>query len=440
MSKKLSRRDFLKVSAGASAGVIAVTKLGKLGAANVYAAPPGQDQVTIQVWHVDETELDPVIEAFKAANPNIDVEFQFYVWGNFFERLETAYAGGTPPDVHRQDDDEIPFFVQRGVLMSLTEALGELNPDDFFWQALQSTAINGDIWVSVPAMRVDNLLINKTMFEEAGVELPPLEYPSENWTWTKLVETANAFSNPDALIYGLVDADNTDFAVSLGRSLGGDVMTEDCMTFVMNEEPMVRAIQNLADLMQVSRGAVDPETQEALGGGGEMFIGGQAGMIYQQSRFPSGIEEVDFEWEIRAIPTYEGHEPNNFLAIECYAVPAVTEQPEAATKFAVFLMGTEAQEVLAANKPIIPFSRAAAADIWIPNGPTGRELLVESLNYARSNPFAVGFGRVQDIAWPMIQEVYLGQRTAQDAMDEAKPLADEILAEVGGCLGGGMES
>ena len=101
-------------------------------------------------------------------------------------------------------------------------------------------------------------------------------------------------------------------------------------------------------------------------------------------------------------------------------------------------MGTEAQTILAETKSIIPFSRSAAYDTWIPNGPVGREMLVEALNYARSNPFAVGFGQVQDVEWPMIQQVMLGQRTAKEVFDEAKPLADEILAEVGGCLGGDM--
>ena len=128
-----------------------------------------QDMVTLNVWHVNETEFDAVIDAFEAQNPNVSIDFQYYPWGAFFDNLQTAYAGGTPPDVHRQDDDEIPFFVQRGALLSLTQALADLNPDEFFWDALSSTAINGEVWVSVPAMRVDNLIINKTMFEEAGV-------------------------------------------------------------------------------------------------------------------------------------------------------------------------------------------------------------------------------------------------------------------------------
>ena len=264
--------------------------------------------------------------------------------------MQTAYAGGTAPDVHRQDDDEIPFYVQRGALLSLTEALSAMNPDEFFWDALASTAINGEIWVSVPAMRVDNLVINKTMFEDAGVDLPPLEYPSDAWSWETFAEAAVALTDADSLTYGFAGGNSADHSISHGRALGGDVLSEDCMTFRMSEEPMVRAFQNTADLMLMEGGAVDPETQDALGGSGEIFVLGQAAMMYAQSRFPGGLDEVDFEWEIRGIPTYAGMRPNNFLAIECYGVPASGSNLKEAAGFATYLMGTEAQTILARDQ------------------------------------------------------------------------------------------
>lgn len=101
-------------------------------------------------------------------------------------------------------------------------------------------------------------------------------------------------------------------------------------------------------------------------------------------------------------------------------------------------MGQEAQQILAETKSIIPFNKAAAYDIWLPMGPVGREIQVEALNYARSLPFAVGFGEVQDAVWPLIQQIFLGQRSAQEVFDEAKPIADEILAAAGGCTGDDM--
>ena len=243
----------------------------------------------------------------------------------------------------------------------------------------------------------------------------------------------------DNLVYGMAGLNSADHSISHGRALGGDVISEDCLEVLMNGAGMVRAFDNSAAFIQDGGGAVDPETQEALGGAGEMFLGGQAGMIYQQSRFPRGIDEVDFEWEIRGIPTYaDADGPANFLANECFGVAASTAHPEEAAKFAVFLMGSESQTILAETKSIIPFSRSAAHDIWLPKGPVGREILVEGLNYARSLPFAVAFGELQDVVWPEIQKIFLGQASAQEVFDAAKPAVDEISAGVGGCVGAGM--
>ncbi len=101
--------------------------------------------VTLNVWHVNETEFDAVIDAFEAQNPMLASNSNNIPGAPSLITCRRAYAGGTPPDARRQDDDEISFFVQRGALLSLTNALSDLNPDEFFWDALSSTAINGEV-------------------------------------------------------------------------------------------------------------------------------------------------------------------------------------------------------------------------------------------------------------------------------------------------------
>lgn len=390
------------------------------------------DAATIQVWHVDETELDPIIEAFEAENPDINIEFSFFPWGPFFEKLDAAYAAGEPPDVHRQDDDEIPFFAQRGVLLPLDDYLAEfLNPDDLYWETVESTAINGENYVSVPAIRVGQLWYNKDMFEAAGVPLPPASY-DEAWSWDEFVAAAAALTDAENQVYGVGGIENPDFITSIGRSQGAKIISDDCMEFLMDDPVMVESMQMIADMMQVDGIAVDPETAEAFGGVDEMFNAGQLAMRYGDTR---DVPEADFAFDVTMIPVFEGHDPVIFAAIENYGVAASTEHPEAAAKFAAFLMSEEAQKVFAENKNVIPINRAAAEEVWVNQSDVNRALLVEAAQYGRTNPFAVGFGRAQEIAWPAIREVMLGQKTAEEVMAEVKPLVDEALQEVGGCLG-----
>ena len=232
---QLTRRDFLRSSALLGAGVVIV------GCAPAATSPtggeaaeaPSADMQTMSLWHVSENELDGIIAAFEEEN-SVAVEFQYYPWGDFFDKLQTAYAAGDPPDVHRQDDDEIPFFVQRDVLTPLDDAVAaNLNQENLFWDAVESTMINGSLWVSVPAMRVGNLVYNRTLFEEAGVALPPTTFPNDGWDFATFAETARQLSDPDNMIFGMAGADHPDFVISIGRSNGGQVIDENCGEFLM---------------------------------------------------------------------------------------------------------------------------------------------------------------------------------------------------------------
>ena len=435
--QQLSRRRFLQVSAIAGLGMAYAACTPAVAPAPEGGAAPAAETVQLSVWHVDETELATIIANFEEANPNVKVAFQYYPWGDFFDKLNTAYAAGTPPDVHRQDDDEIPYFAQRKVLLPLEEyLLGTLNQDELYWDAVASTMIGGHLWVAIPAMRVDNLVYNKDMFEAAGLALPPTTYPSEEWTFDNFREVAAALSKPDEMIFGAAGVNSADFMTSIGRSQGGKILDEGCLEFLMHEEPMVNAIQAAADMMQVDKSAADPETMDAMGGGMEMFNLGQIGMAYAQTR-DTPAEDVPFAWDVAPMPIVPGFDPVHFAAIECYGIPAVTKVPDQALAFAAHLMSEGSQQILAETKNIIPINVKAATEVWAAPDrvPSNRKALVESLAYAKTLPFAVGFGQVQDIAWPAIQEVALGQKTAQAAMDEVKPRCDQVLQEAGGCLG-----
>lgn len=422
----LNRRTLLQTSS------VAMTGLLNPWGRSVRAA---QDDVTLRVWHVDETELIPINEAFTAAHAGVAIDYQFYPWGEFWDKLNAAYAAGDPPDVHRQDDDELPFFAQRETLTPMDDYLAGVNQDDLYWNIVELTRVGGKLWVSVPAFRVGTLVYNKTMFEAAGIPLPPAAYPSDEWTWDAFVEASKALSKPDELIFGVGGVNDMDFVTAMVRSNGGDILSEDCMAFRLGEPDAVAAMQQIADLILVDRAAADPESIEAFGGDEmEMFNQGRLGMVITQTR-ETPADDVDFEWGYGGWPIFPDKEPVVFAAIECFGVPTVSKYLPQATAYASYLMSPEAQAILAETKNVIPINRAAAEDIWVPAGKADRAFMLDAANYGRTNPFAVGFGAVQDQTWPLFEEIFLGRRTVEEVTAEATTLANAALQEAGGCLG-----
>ena len=104
MSTHLSRRTFLKMaSASAATALLAActTPTAPGSAANTGAAPAGAKQKLIfssYTWSGYEAAMKDVIAAWNKTQPNVEVEGQFFP-EDYWTKLQTQVAGGTPPDV-----------------------------------------------------------------------------------------------------------------------------------------------------------------------------------------------------------------------------------------------------------------------------------------------------------------------------------------------------
>ena len=93
-----------------------------------------------------------------------------------------------------------------------------------------------------------------------------LEYPSADWSWESFTEAAVALTDADNLVYGMAGVDNADHSISHGRALGGDVISEDYLEFLMNGQGMVRAYDNSAALMLEQGGRSIPKRRMCWAG------------------------------------------------------------------------------------------------------------------------------------------------------------------------------
>jgi ABC-type glycerol-3-phosphate transport system substrate-binding protein len=106
MRKKLSRRDFLRLSAAGTAGFAAcasgIPLLRSVAGRPHRAFAQDTSEVTV-LWRTNPGEIATMEEAFaafEALNPNINVDFQQAPQGLEGEgRLQAMFAAGEPPEV-----------------------------------------------------------------------------------------------------------------------------------------------------------------------------------------------------------------------------------------------------------------------------------------------------------------------------------------------------
>ena len=150
------------------------------GTALAAAAPAAAsgDAVTLSYFtfsaapdHLED--LDAIITAFEAANPNITIEVQTAAYDDYFTSLQTQIAGGSAPDTFELNYENFVSFAASGALLDLeSSAPGTVDKAVYFPKAYDAFNYKG-VQLGVPeSFSVVVLIYNKDLFDKAGLAAP----------------------------------------------------------------------------------------------------------------------------------------------------------------------------------------------------------------------------------------------------------------------------
>jgi multiple sugar transport system substrate-binding protein len=100
-----------------------------------------------------------ILDAFRKANPDIEVEEQVVPWDQLHTRLLQAAKAGKAPDVSRQLDQYIPMLAQSGAIVPLDEYIADWDEDhkaDFVYP-WDDTVVAGKKMAFRQSVRLANL-------------------------------------------------------------------------------------------------------------------------------------------------------------------------------------------------------------------------------------------------------------------------------------------
>lgn len=162
-------------------------------------AAAAEEKVSVEFWYgwtpdMIVSTLDGIAAKFMEEHPGIEVVTAQHEWG---EKLLTAYAAGTPPDVH---EHWLPMqFAARGLLLPVDDLVSssqtitiDLMPE-VSWEV---GTWNGQHYV-VPALAFfaeTALVANPKVFENAGLKSPD-DLPK---TWDEAYEQAKKYTAFDS--------------------------------------------------------------------------------------------------------------------------------------------------------------------------------------------------------------------------------------------------
>ena len=204
-----------------------------------------QEDVTLRVlWFNDANESDvflDTIQPYLDENPHIKIDMQVVAFSDYEQKLKVMLTGDMAPDIARVTNNQIPVFLSE--LEPIAPYIEDIKDvESAFMAASLAFAKNeNDEIIAYPTEATANgMIVNKTAFEKAGVDVAEV---SKTWTWEEweeIIKKVIAFEgNPT---YGLaLDFTPHRFSTLLFE-FGGRMMNDDYTAVNFSNEKTVETI------------------------------------------------------------------------------------------------------------------------------------------------------------------------------------------------------
>ena len=410
----------------AALALVAAACTGDDSAGGGDGAGDSDEQVTLDFWVFEEGGIGSFLQTlesdFEAANPNVDVNITAYPEENYGVKLDTAIAAGKAPDLVLVFG---PEQMREGLLLPLDDVVQEtgvdlstyvpaiVTPGDEF-----SCNYEGTLYCLGSYAGSVQMLYNKGMFDAAGVPYPAAWPPM---TPEEFVETACQLTDAENGVWGGAASDPLAY-VPFDMLWSADGRTA---TGYVNGPAFVHEMDVLASGYErgciPSSNILDPWEQ-----GRDYFASEQLAMVITDFQDLDKVDNAGINWGSTPVPTPAGVEPYFFVWSDSVGVTASSDNPDEAKDFIAYLT-TEGQRIRYETSGDIPLDLAQAEAIDWANGIPGREDGLEILSHARPLVFVPNRW---DVAGPYYDAwgfVLGGEKTAQEALDEAAPAIQENL-------------
>jgi multiple sugar transport system substrate-binding protein len=385
-----------------------------------------QAQTTVRVWTgssspVEDKYKQDQVAAFMKANPDIKVDLQ--ILPDYGTQIQAAFASGDYPEVFTVGQGDFPSRADSGVIA----AGGDKIPDqaDIYPGLLAAFTKDGTPYCVPKDFSTLGLLYNKDMFDKAGVA-----YPTADWTWKDMQDAAKKLTSGDVVGFSATPDYNRWMAFLYGN--GATAFDADGKSTI-NSPEAVAALDFYNSFVKDGTGKTPKDLDS--GWGGEAFGKGKAAMVVEGNWAIGFLADTypDLKWgvaEIPAGPSANGKK-GTLTFTECWAVGANAKDAtaDAAWKLVNYMTDKDGEmNVATAGFGVMP-SRASAADAWIKaKGHEDLGAFVTGASYAVAPVWPLGYADFDKSLVDGTNAVIGGQQTAQEALDAAAKVADDIKA------------
>lgn len=423
-SMRVTRRRFLAGAAGVGAGLA----LGDLTRQVLRAGPAREGTVQLGS-HMDY--LVRAVAEFRRRT-GIDLKHELITTPDLRTKVVASFtARRSPWDATFVTATLNQELADRKWVQDLTDRAEDTfsRADRFVRGSFESGRFQGRTYAVPITIGMPILYFNQRLIERAGLDpRRPSEWHRSRNSWDEFVAYAKAMTR---VVDGVQHWGYADQWGGLGSFLpyrafvqmwGGDILDQNGEP-VMNQEPGVRALQGMVDLLHTHK-VVDPgsTTYTWVFDSAPPFLDGRVGMIITWP-FVAGLAGNPARSKIvgefwfapnPAVVTSASVDGSEFLTI-----PAFARNPEVGWEFIKFVTSREMQKVQGTTSAWIPIYEDLLTDTDVVRNQIVAPIVRQAYRYPTKGYFAPDFARIASITTGQISEALAQKKRPKEALDEA---------------------
>ena len=402
---------------------------------------------------LEKKATENLIKEFEEQHPGVRVDYT-HIPDDYDRKLERLIEAGKEPDVAMAAGMEAMKMAEDGKLMNiagLAEEDADYNLDDvlpqavYWWDEGKSLGVNS-------ALEVNCLMYNKKFTEDAGVAVPSrLE---DAWAWEEFVEAAQKLTVDDkgrnALDpefdaghikrYGVkIELQNAYLISNLYAQSGEEFLDATGTRVNLKGTKALAGIQNIADLINVYHVMPNPLECKNLPNGAKALESEVAAMVLGGTWTMMDLAETDVDFGLGVLPGMFGKSVTISMG-EPIVLFESTAHPREAWELAKFFMNPEHSMELIEKGLWMPvlkswYEQPELLEKWSEGNAAHPQEYKEAVMrpaFESCQPhwgYSVKhFGEMINLLSPKLDEVWLGEITAEEAAlsveDEMNEVAD----------------
>ncbi|MDB2407181.1 extracellular solute-binding protein [Jannaschia sp.] len=392
-----------------------------LGGAAVAPQSLWAQDAAINYWHTFTGQLefgaltDVVMPMFAEAHPDVAITQEPIPNSEFMAKMTAAVVSNSKPDTSMVASERVADLKAMGALVDITDLVDSWDRRaDFSQSAFDGVTDEEGRIYGVPGFAfVDWMYYRKDWFEEAGIAPPS--------TMEEMRDAAIALTDPDQGRYGFSmrgSAGGQHYIGLVLEAFGSPVQQADG-SVGLDREKAIEAMDWYAGLYTRDQVAPQSAPNDGFRQIMEAFKTGQTAMLWHHTGSLRSISEsLELGTEFGTVPMPAG--PAKRVARLGFANNVITDPTnmDAAWEWLKFWGEPDVAVAFLDATGYFPASSAAAQDERIVNNPIYAPA-VETLGFGVPHPSFPGYaGWSENVALSAFQQILIGSRTAEQAVDE----------------------